>query len=364
MSPFTSAAFFFPMGMDPFMDFEQVLWDGIQNEFPDPLEEPDEDSTAYTQNEKDYHIALYQNFISHIDNGSELVSGFEHERDSLSTFIDELVASAARSQTNDTGSLKWDMLTYMLEDPTTQSVKPPIQKGDPKSTHGWNHPLTARNLCPIVHLEEFDRNPHAYDQTIHEPACLYNVKMFDPNNTKKGFLRSQGLVQTFRHIFTSPSSALDPTRRGTKTPQGVAHGLPDPTPRTIAYAAIQYYFALSSTEQWTSAIGGVDLYELFLKIVKVLEDQPDHPWTQEMLHWWNKCLASAKLPSEGDQSQQQTRMTHQRMMTWTLSLTPQLWVTNLVVLKNMCGTQLTVTMGLRYSATQEQQCQDPTKLGR
>ncbi|KIO07972.1 hypothetical protein M404DRAFT_135214, partial [Pisolithus tinctorius Marx 270] len=198
-----------------------------------------------------------------------------------------LVTAAAQSRTNDTGSLKWDVLTYMLEDPTTQSVKPPIRKGDPKSTCGWNHPLTAWNLCPIVHLEEFDRNPQLFMNQVHDgtrkithrkfPACLYDMKMFDPNNKKKGFLRSQGLVQTFHHIFTSPSSALDPTRRGTKTPQGVAHGLPDPTPRTIAYAAIQYYFVLSSAEQWTSAIGGVDLYELFLKIVKVLEDQPDHP---------------------------------------------------------------------------------------
>lgn len=48
MSPFLHAAFFFPMGYDPFVDFERVIWDGIEVEFPVPLEEIHEDPAAYT----------------------------------------------------------------------------------------------------------------------------------------------------------------------------------------------------------------------------------------------------------------------------------------------------------------------------
>ena len=136
----------------------------------------------------------------------------------------QLVSAASCSRTNDTGSLKFDALTYMLDDPATQSVKPPIRKGDPKSARGWNHPLTARNLCPIVLLEEYDKDPQYVKSvspclllltlmqicrlfmnqvldgtrkiTHHKfPVCFYDVTMFDPKNKKKGFLRSQGLVR-------------------------------------------------------------------------------------------------------------------------------------------------------------------------
>jgi len=92
----------------------------------------------------------------------------------------------------------------------------------------------------------------------HFPSCFYDVAMYSPRNKKLGFMRGEGIVRashliyytvipftntfskTFRHLFTSPSSALNPAlRRGNRTPQGLIHKLMAPTPRTIAYVAIQ-----------------------------------------------------------------------------------------------------------------------------
>ena len=92
----------------------------------------------------------------------------------------------------------------------------------------------------------------------HFPSCFYDVTMYTPQNKKLGFMRGEGIVRasrliyytvvpftntfskTFQHLFTSPSLALNPaSRRGNRTPQGLIHKLTAPTPRTIAYAAIQ-----------------------------------------------------------------------------------------------------------------------------
>ena len=94
----------------------------------------------------------------------------------------------------------------------------------------------------------------------HFPSCFYDVAMYSPRNKKLGFMRGEGIVRashliyytvipftntfskTFRHLFTSPSSALNPAlRRGNRTPQGLIHKLMAPTPRTIAYVAIQVW---------------------------------------------------------------------------------------------------------------------------
>jgi hypothetical protein len=54
---------------------------------------------------------------------------------------------------------------------------------------------------------------------------------------------SHAFFQAFRAIFTGPLTALDPTsRKGTKHPKGVIHGMAEPSPTAIAYAAIQVHF--------------------------------------------------------------------------------------------------------------------------
>ncbi|KAJ8588658.1 hypothetical protein M405DRAFT_901810 [Rhizopogon salebrosus TDB-379] len=84
---------------------------------------------------------------------------------------------------------------------------------------------------------------------------------------------------TFRAVFAGPLTALDPTsRKGTKQPKGVIHGMTEPSGRAVAYAAIQLIVTLSSAEQWASEVNGLDLYELYLSIVSTLENT-DYPWT-------------------------------------------------------------------------------------
>jgi hypothetical protein len=66
-------------------------------------------------------------------------------------------ASAARC--DDTGSLKHNGLQYMLNDQGKDRFDPPILKSHGKAVRGWNHPLTARLLCPAADIAKFDEDP-------------------------------------------------------------------------------------------------------------------------------------------------------------------------------------------------------------
>lgn len=69
----------------------------------------------------------------------------------------ESAANAARC--DDTGSLKHTGLQYMLSDPAKDRFDPPILKSHSKALRGWNHPQTARLLCPARDITEFDMDP-------------------------------------------------------------------------------------------------------------------------------------------------------------------------------------------------------------
>lgn len=69
----------------------------------------------------------------------------------------ESAANAAHC--DDTGSLKHTGLQYMLSDPAKDRFDPPILKSHSKALRGWNHPQTARLLCPARDITEFDMDP-------------------------------------------------------------------------------------------------------------------------------------------------------------------------------------------------------------
>ena len=73
-----------------------------------------------------------------------------------------MTMTASRGRSDDTGSLKWKIATYMPEDPNTESVEPPITEkpGYRKvNERGFNHKACALLLCPRPLLEQFDEDP-------------------------------------------------------------------------------------------------------------------------------------------------------------------------------------------------------------
>ncbi|KAG1728944.1 hypothetical protein EDD22DRAFT_410910 [Suillus occidentalis] len=211
----------------------------------------------------------------------------------------ENAANSARC--DDTGSLKHNGLQYLLRDPAKDRFDPPILKTHGKAVRGWNHPLTARLLCPARDIIEFDEDPDAYMDRVKSgqkkitakqwPSMFYDMSLYNPKNKKAGFLRGHAIVQGWRHIFTGPMSALskDRTRRSSKPTKGKMHNLTEPGPLNIMYAAIQMYFVASNAESWTSEIGSMNLEEMYYTAVDLLlGEHAEDEWVKDLLQFWKE----------------------------------------------------------------------------
>ncbi|KAG6818546.1 hypothetical protein H0H92_002622, partial [Tricholoma furcatifolium] len=85
-----------------------------------------------------------------------------------------------------------------------------------------------------------------------------------------------------------PTSALSGNRSATKPSKAFIHSMTTVTGRTLAYAAVQARFAISSVETWSMRDASFDYEMFYFNIVAIFEDEPDNPWVQETLHWWNQ----------------------------------------------------------------------------
>lgn len=82
------------------------------------------------------------------------------------------------------------------------------------------------------------------------PSFLYeNDTVYDEQNEDIGLFRGFLLVRVFRHIFTGPSSAMDPKTKVNKS-KAKKFRLTKVTGRMIAYASVQVCL---STHSWCLA---------------------------------------------------------------------------------------------------------------
>ncbi|KAG1775004.1 hypothetical protein EV702DRAFT_1236929 [Suillus placidus] len=150
----------------------------------------------------------------------------------------------------------------------------PVDSND-KHSHGFSNDTCGRLLCPA----EFDWNNPAVKAGIRDrsegyivmdlsfPAFLYDKYQSNPDDLEGGLFKGRILLQGYKAVFTSPSSAKDiegdgdgadviqnnrlakKSSAGIKVKKHVAQiiKMRKVTPRSITYIACQVRFALSST---------------------------------------------------------------------------------------------------------------------
>ncbi|KIM60201.1 hypothetical protein SCLCIDRAFT_16352 [Scleroderma citrinum Foug A] len=259
LDSFTFASRFFPLNYDPYVDFGTVLQAGIAAEFEEaPVDDLSEDGDD-------------SDWVKTVPRFSELITKFESNLDALANFIDTMVAVATGRRTDNTGSLKYNGLMYILKDPNTDKMDPlmPKIRNPSKANRGWNHQMIACHLCPAHDIDEFNSDPQAYMDLVHA-----------------GFLCGYALLRTWCHIFTGPTSAIHKNRKATKPSKGHLHGLQEPNIRNIMYVAIQLYFALSNESSWMDMISMVDLTEMFHAVVQLVECKAHERWVHELMKFW------------------------------------------------------------------------------
>jgi hypothetical protein len=136
------------------------------------------------------------------------------------------------------------------------------------------------------------------------PLFLYTSgTVYDEDNEDLGLFQGFLLVHVYRHIFTGPLSAINPSFKANKY-KAKKINLTQVTRRTIAYASVQVcfilflclysnlliqaYIALSSMSQWGLSDNLFNLEQFYDNIVVMFEKDPEHPWVIKTLDWWNE----------------------------------------------------------------------------
>ncbi|KAG1897866.1 uncharacterized protein F5891DRAFT_1191492 [Suillus fuscotomentosus] len=225
-------------------------------------------------------------------------------------------ADAARG--DDTSKLK-----SLVADWINRELKPdsPI---DPEDKHyrGFINDTCGRLLClteldwnsPTIRAGIRDRADGYVVTEMSWPAFLYEKYTANQDNLEQGLFKSTLLLQAFKAIFTSPSSAREVTADGdaadvietnrrakkdfnsckkVKTHVAQIIKMHAVTARSIAYVACQLRFALSSVSSWRSVDGDFDYIPFWQNIVDFFERPPGRAAQQRvtrLLAWWTSCI--------------------------------------------------------------------------
>ncbi|KAF9555025.1 hypothetical protein CPC08DRAFT_766259 [Agrocybe pediades] len=190
-------------------------------------------------------------------------SYFSLRSTALSQFCTMLDKAANAARSEDIHSLREDVLHYIALTMPDERLEPHIPpRARKKDTRGFNHIRLARLLCPVSKLGEFDKAPEKYCEDLREgvitylgfelPSCLWPHNGYDPDQTDADLFRSPVLLSVFKHIFTSPTSAVKNASEKPKTrhPQATINGMECVTAGSILYAAMMYRHAISSLDDW------------------------------------------------------------------------------------------------------------------
>ncbi|KAG1780464.1 hypothetical protein EV702DRAFT_1193939 [Suillus placidus] len=198
---------------------------------------------------------------------------------------------------------------------------PPVDPED-KHCRGFTNDACGRLLCPTeldwnnptVRAGIRDRTDGHIVMEMSWPVFLYAGYTADQDNLEEGLFKSKILVQAFKAIFTSPSSAkevagdgdaaniIENNRHANKDVSGkkvktlVAQIIKmyKVSPRSIAYVSCQLRFALSSVTSWWSVDGDFDYIQFWCNIVDFFERPPGQIAQRNvdrLLVWWTSHRA-------------------------------------------------------------------------
>ncbi|KJA13711.1 hypothetical protein HYPSUDRAFT_208140 [Hypholoma sublateritium FD-334 SS-4] len=231
-------------------------------------EEPEDAFTAQEIKEHSIFLALLKS-----------VPGLE-ERLMSAESEDEIHAFAALLQ-------KVDWLT-----PPGEPLIPPIPR-NVKTGRGFHHEITGGLLCPAGvdwSNQEIKEKLATGELTVagdQWPVFLYASYKYDESDPWKGLLRSVLVVKAFKHIFTSPSS-VDKEATATRSGNARIHGMTRVTTASIAYAATQARFALSSSSVFNRSDTVTDSERFYTSILELLDEPDEADEVDSLLSWWNR----------------------------------------------------------------------------
>ncbi|KAG2117699.1 hypothetical protein BD769DRAFT_1313690, partial [Suillus cothurnatus] len=205
------------------MEEEEAYKVSSRSEDEDVKAQQDQVLSHVSKDIQERHMQNYSKILLGAPYLHTLAHGNLKQQAELHAILAEMQAIMGQVCSDDTSHLKNCIAQYAAPDPSDKGLEPPIY-ADNKSRAllGVNHPQLTAMLCPIKHAKAYHEDPTKVQAKLQNgvikihsavwPAFIYEGsppgKDFDPDNVQEGFLKGYYLKQVFRHIFTSPSSAL------------------------------------------------------------------------------------------------------------------------------------------------------------
>ncbi|KAG2049943.1 hypothetical protein BDR06DRAFT_892804 [Suillus hirtellus] len=209
-------------------------------------------------------------------------SGMEHN--DYTHMLKTLRQGADSARGDDTVKLK-----ALVADWVNQEFKPnPPLDSDNKHCQGFISDVCGSLLClaeldwynPAVKAGIRDRSEGHIVTDLSFPAFLYDKYTADSNNLEEGLFKGKILLQGYKAVFTSPSSAKDiqNNRRAKNSCSGIK-------------VKKHVRFALSSVTLWQSVDGDFDYIQFWWSIVDFFEKPPGREAQRrvnKLLEWWTR----------------------------------------------------------------------------
>ncbi|KAG1759553.1 hypothetical protein EDD22DRAFT_849157 [Suillus occidentalis] len=224
------------------------------------------------------------------------------EYDEYTHMLKLLRQGADSARGDDTSKLK-----ALVAEWVNQEFKPDSAlDSDDKHTRGFSNDTVRAGIRD--HLEGF------VVMDLSFPTYLYDKYAANPDDLEEGLFKGKILVQGYKAIFTSPSSAKDVEGDGdgadiiqnnrrarksfiglqaVKVKKHVAQiiNMRKVTPHLIAYIACLVRFSLSLITSWRSIDGDFDYVQFWCTIVDFFERPPGRDArcrVERLLKWWSR----------------------------------------------------------------------------
>ncbi|KAG1759635.1 hypothetical protein EDD22DRAFT_782299 [Suillus occidentalis] len=227
------------------------------------------------------------------------------EYDEYSHMLKKLRQGADSARGDDTSKLKSLVVDWLNRE---LKPNPPIDPDD-KHCRGFINDTCGKLLCPT----ELDWNNPTVRAGIRDradgyivtemswPAFLYKNYTADPDNLEEGLFKSTLLLQAFKAVFTSPSSAKDVAGEGdgANIIEHNRHAQKDFSHSKKVKTHLR--FALSSVTSWRSVDGDFDYIPFWHSIVDFFERPPGRIARQrvdQLLAWWTRKVFGTSRRAE------------------------------------------------------------------
>ncbi|KAL1719283.1 hypothetical protein EV715DRAFT_290493 [Schizophyllum commune] len=243
-------------------------------------------------------VAAYGNLVRIIPGLDAFLKAIHHDPATFYVLAKTMQSIASEAKCDDTRCCKEYIPEYILDDPFTQRLSPPLLSND-KALRGFNHPVFGAALIPRSYHDAWVKNMEKTKEAIQQgkikidnssiPMMLYDKKLIRAGTVSAGLLRSPVLVRMYRHIMLGKSNAYAPAETLPPTCNAKKHGITQCSGATIAYVACVTRFAMCSTNKWNLADKAFKLEHMYREILQFLhlDDENPDPWVIDTLRWWN-----------------------------------------------------------------------------